>query len=162
MSKFTFSLVLPCWLAQWYIHKCGGSLPVRLPKGSHESFLVQRLSVRKSEAIGVDIAAPGAIEIEIPDNKFKPADVYCCLPLRAKLTLIKSISEYFNLCIAEDLVTHLFPACLKKDLIEAWMENNGIEVNDTNYSGVEKRYRRLREKRLNSQRVKKHRKKCSE
>lgn len=158
MSDFTFSLNLPQWLAQWLTFKCGGVTPIRLPKGSNESLLVQKFSSRKSETDMPDVENPDAVMIEIPENKLKPAHVYCYMSDRAKRLLTQSISEWFNFCLSQDIVRCCFPSKLKKELIEAWMEQNGIEINDTNWSGVEKRFKRLRESMLNSKRVKKHRK----
>lgn len=161
MSKFTFSLVLPSWLAQWYVNRCGGVSPLRMPKGSVESILVQRFTVRKSESISPDIPKPGDLVIEIPDNRAKPAAVYCCLPLKAKKMLEKSISDQFNLCMYEGIIRPCFPNMLKKDLIESWMEQNGIEFTEQNWLGVEKRFTRRRNAMLATMRVRKSRKKTS-
>lgn len=159
MSKFTFNLVLPSWLAQWFINHYGGQLPVRLAKGSIESIIVQRFSMRKTDAESVDISSEGSVQVEIPDSKTKPAASYCFIPDHAKKLIAKSISDNFNMCLAEDIVKPCFPVSLKKELIEAWLEHNNIEFNDTNYQGVEKRFDRLRKDMLNARRVRKARKK---
>lgn len=160
MSKITFNLVLPPWLAQWFVHRCGGTMPVKLPKGSVESVLVQRFTVPKSYAEDPDVTGmSGAVVIEIPENKAKPAETYSHLPVKAKKLLAKSISDNFNLCLAHDIVRPAFPLSLKRELIETWMEQNGIEYTSTNWEGVEKRFTRLRADMLTAQRVKKARKK---
>ena len=162
MSDFTFSLVLPSWIAQWYVHRCGGLSPVRTPKGSVESIIIQRFSRPKSEASAPDTGAEGAIMIIFPENKAKPTAVYNYFPDSAKKILARSISDQFNLCLFNDIVRPLFNNALKSDLIWAWMEENGIERTETNWLGIEKRYSRMRENLLRSRRVQKTRKKTSE
>lgn len=162
MSNITFSLNLPPWLAQWYTNRCGGGSPLRLPKGSVESTIVQRFSRRKSETDRPDFPAAGALTVEIPENKAKPAEIYSYLPDSAKVMLEKSIRSQFDLCLFEDLIRPLFPGMLKRDLIYSWMEKNCIEIDETNWFAVEKRYSRLRRRMLSDIRVKKTRKKTSE
>lgn len=159
MSKFTFNLVLPSWLAQWFISHNGGDYPVKLHKGSVESIIVQRFSLRKKDTDTVDVASSGSVAIEIPESKAKPASSYCFIPEYAKKLVAKSISENFNLCLATDIVKPCFPVELKKDLIEAWMIKNNIEFTDTNYLGIEKRFDRLRSNMLSAKRARKSRKK---
>lgn len=161
MSGITFSLVLPPWLAQWYVHRCGGRSPVRLPKGSVESTIVQSFSRRKSERDAPDFPMPGDLLIEIPDNRAKPAEIYSFVPDSVKFMLQKAIRAQFDLCMFEDIVRPLFPGVMKKDLIYSWMEENGIEIDETNWCAVDKRYSRLRARMLNQARVKKSRKKTS-
>lgn len=161
MPGITFSISLPKWLAQWYSYRCGGGAVIRLPKGSIESTIVQRFSRRKSEASQPDIPSPGDLVIEIPENRAKPAEIYSFVPDSAKQLLYKAILECFDLCMYEDIVRLNFSGVMKKDLIYSWMENNGIEIEETNWFAVEKRYSRLRSRMLSGVRVKKSRKKTS-
>lgn len=162
MSKITFSLVLPPWLAQWYCYHCGGSVPVRMPKGSVESTIVQRFTQRKSEAGTPDIEESGALAIEIPENKIKPAEFYNHVPQSAKIMLERAIRAQFDLCMFQDIVKPLFPGMLKKDLIYAWMDKCGIEPTETNWLAIEKRFMRMKNRMLQNARTKKCRKKTSE
>lgn len=162
MSAITFTLNLPQWLGQWLIFKCGGTSPVRLPKGSVESILVQRFCCRKSESSAPDISREGDIEICFPQNKAKPAEIWSHLPGSAKELLTRYIREHFDMCLYNDIVKPLFPTMLKTDLIWAWMEQNGIETTEANFWAVDKRFCRLRSRMLASRRVSNARKKTSE
>ena len=161
MAQISFSLVLPQWLAQWYLNRCGGSWPVKLPKGSLESIIVQQFSRPKSQGVAPDLTTPGALMIAFPENKAKPANVYNYLPPAAKVMLEKVISNIFDLCLFNDIVAPLFPEMLKKDLIYLWMEENNIEITESNWNAIDKRFSRLRKKLLAEKRSKKSRKKNS-
>lgn len=162
MSNITFSLSLPPWLAQWYTNRRGGSLPIKLAKGSLESITVQKFSRKKSESDAPDIPEEGDLLIEIPDSKIKPAINYSFIPDSAKTLLYKTILEEFDFCMAHEIILPQFTKfsdTLKKNLIYSWMNENGIEFTETNWFGVVQRFDRHRQRLLNKERVKKSRKK---
>lgn len=162
MPRITFSLALPPWLAQWYRSRCGGDRILKLPKFSLESVMIQHFSRKKTEAQSPDIPGPDDIIIEIPENKVKPAEIYSFIPAGVKVMLYKTILEIFDMQLMEDIVRPFNRAKgLKKDLIYSWMKMKNIEIDETNYLGVEKRFDRLRKRMLSAERVKKSRKKTS-
>ncbi len=159
MNPITFSLNLDPYLAQWFSNRHGHKDIISLRKGSVESILVQRFSRRKSEATQPDIPVPGALVIAIPENKAKPAEEYSYISPKVKEMLVMVIRDAFDLCMFEDLVKPKFPDSLKRELIEQWMEHNGIELTETNWLAVDKRYYRLRRRLMTRERVRNIRKK---
>lgn len=158
MPEITFSLVLPQWLAQWYVHRTGGQTPVRMPKNSCESLLVQTFAQKKSAAQHPDIAGQGDLELFIPANKAKPPQTYSHISDSLKSLVRKAISDSFDLAITSELVLRRFPGSFKKDVIEQWMRQNGIEITETACLAIEKRYDRRRAAILTADRVRRHRK----
>lgn len=144
MTGITFELELEDYLKDWFIYAHGGLEPVRLKKGSLESIIVQRFSKHKRDAVTIDKKSESSVSIFIPDNKAKPAEVYCFINDRTKKMIHDAVRMSFDLAISEGLVKNMFPPTLKKDMIYEWMEENGIETSEKNWFAVEKRYNRLR------------------
>lgn len=142
MDRVYFQIELPGYLRDWFVDFCGGDVPVSLPKGGIESIIVQMFTRAKGE-IPEGFHEDG-LPIYIPENKYKPAVKYPYVPPRAKKAVESAIRSRFDLCLFDDLVKHLFPTSLKKDLIWAWMEDHHIEMTETNWLAIEKRYARLR------------------
>lgn len=147
MSCFNIYLPLDPYLAQWFIHEQGGGVPVRLPKGSVESkYLEIYLDKQPADQQGADIAPrDGETAIEIPFFKYKPPHIYNHLPRVAKLGLVAIIRNRFDVAFWTDI--HKLAVLTKRiDInIEAFMEKSGIEITDTNFRTLDKRYKRMRD-----------------
>lgn len=146
MSGFCLYFEMEDYLAQWFIHEQGGFLPVRLFKGSAESIFLE-LNLRKSPADEPpESPANGNVAVAIPTFRNLPPTVYNYLGQRAKAAFISILRDRFDLQLWGAI--HKFGKLkrdTKKALIEAFMENKGIEITDKNWNAVDKRYNRMRE-----------------
>lgn len=143
MSDFTVSIKCPPYLKQFYIKMCGGTHPVTLRKGSPESALVKVLLEIRPEAAPPDIPADDDLIIFLPYSKAKDPRVFNWLSPKAKEALLEFIRSHFDRKIWYDIgIIRELPRRLDA-LIEAWMLANGIEITDTNYQAVIKRFRRM-------------------
>lgn len=139
-----YYLDLPGFLREWFVHDMGGKIPVELPRNSLEhQFFETYLSAPPKEykpVINRDWLA-----IKLPS--FKTKDTRSCYYLapKSERALVSIIYNRFDIEMWKHV--HKFSAVFKhtKKLIEAFMENHGIEVSDTNYQAVLKRYQRKRD-----------------
>ena len=143
------------YLAQWYIHEMGGRMPVSLPRGSVESDILRLFLQKRPEKVPVDVGKDANLAIVIPSWKEKDAMYYNYLDTSAMHCLHQCIKSRFDVQLWTDI--HKIHPRMKmlKDLMEAWMENHGIEVTDTNWSAVTKRYQRKRDIYMKKEKTKK-------
>ena len=106
-----------------------------------------------------EVAAPGKLAIYIPTFRYRPAEFYNYLPRRAYAALLLAIRNRFDIALWRDL--HCFGKITKRqdELIYAWMEKNGIEMTETNWNAIAKRYQRQRDLYLQREAMKKLRNK---
>lgn len=144
MSGICIYLPLEDYIAQWFIHEQGGSVPVRLTRGSIESKLLQVYLMKRPEDILPDIDGEGKLAIEIPSFRYQTPEVFNYLPPRAASLLVGIIRDRFDVQLWKDL--HCFGKLGKRqdELIFAWMEKHGIEPTETNWNTIAKRYQRQR------------------
>lgn len=169
MPASCIEISLPPYLAQWLIYENGDSQPILLPRLSTENRLLEVCLIRKpknlreSGDISSDeqptteesVAPTVEVAIVIPSFKYKPAEKFNYLPRAAKAELVEIIRNRFIIQFWNDLHRLSKIGERKDQLIEAWMEANGIEVNDTNFNSLLKIYQRQ----YGNYRVRKHRRK---
>lgn len=132
------------YLAQWFIHEQGGSSPVLLKRGSIESKILEVYLCKRPHDLPPDCGGQHTVAITIPCFRNRPPEVYNHLPLFARKALANVIRERFDIALWRDL--HVFGKITHRqdELIYAWMEANGIEMTETNWNAIAKRYQRLR------------------
>lgn len=141
----TLHIPLDPYLAQWFIHQCGGETPVSLPKGSIESKILEIYLTKRPVDVKPDLGGEGQLAIYIPTCRNRPPEYYNHLPKHAKAALIESIRNRFDVDLWNDL--HHFGAICRNrqdELIYAFMEKHGIEADETNWNAIAKRYQRQR------------------
>ena len=143
MSQFTIHLDLEPYLAQWFIHEQGGEHPVTLTRGSDESDILELFLKPQPSAIPAR-PAPTDTQIFIPTFKHKDVRTYNYLPPRATLALKKTIRTRFVIQLWNDLYKFENIGKRNDELIYAWMEAHGIELNETNWCAISKIYYRKR------------------
>lgn len=145
MSQICIYIELDPYLLQWFVHDSGGKTPVELERGSVESKILEVYLAKRPPDIPPEVAAPGKVAIYIPTFRYRPAEVYNYLPKRAYAALLLSIRNRFDVALWNDL--HRFGKITKRqdELIYAWMEKNGIEMTETNWNAIAKRYQRQRD-----------------
>lgn len=137
------------YLKQWFIHEQGGEYPVNLVRGSIESnMLFQFLINKKTEE--PPIIDDRTLAINIPSFKKRDPRTYNYLPPMAKVALHKCIKNRFDVQMWNDLHQFSNLGMQIDDLIYAWMEKHGIELSETNWNAIAKRYQRKRKTYLNN------------
>lgn len=131
------------YLKQWFIHEQGGEYPVSLVRGSVESCMLQ-LFLENKKAETADIVDEKTLAIRIPSFKRKDPRTYNYLPPMAKVALHKCIKNRFDVQMWQDLHQFSNLGIQIDDLIYAWMEKHGIELTETNWNAIAKRYQRKR------------------
>lgn len=144
MCQICLYIPLEDYLAQWFIHEHGGEVPVRLIRGSVESKILEVFLTHWPEDRLPDTAGDGKLAIVIPSFRNRPPEVFNYLPQRALSSLLSIIRNRFDIQLWSDL--HHFGKISKRqdELIYAWMEKHGIEMTETNWNAIAKRYQRQR------------------
>ena len=144
MSNYCIYLKMPSYLRQWFIHRHGGSDPVQLIRGSIESKLLQRATVKMPENILPPRQQEGEVAICIPYSKSHDPRIYNYITETGKRALIQRIKEDFDLDVWEYLHDFGKVGTQQKDLIYLFMEQRGIKEDGTCWDAIAKIYQRLR------------------
>ena len=131
------------YLKQWFVHEQGGDYPVNLIRGSVESDML-RLFLENKSADSAPVIDDRTLAINIPSYKKKDPRTYNYLPPMAKVALHKCIKNRFDVQMWQDLHHFSNLGIQIDDLIYAWMEKHGIELTETNWNAIAKRYQRKR------------------
>lgn len=154
MAEVYIYLKLDPYLAQWFVNEMGGE-PVRLPKRSAESDILEFFLKPTPEGILPERKKEGDISIVLPAFKHKDPAHFNYLPPRAMKALARCISTRFKVQLWQDLhQLHHTESCIT-DLIYAWMENHGIELTAQNWETLRQMYFRKRKVYLREKNVKK-------
>ena len=144
MSNLCIYLPLEDFLAQWFVNENGGEVPVHLVRGSVESKILEVYLTHRPQDLLPDTDGNGKLAIAIPSFRNRPPEVFNFLPKYAMASLINIIRNRFDIQLWNDL--HHFGKITKRqdELIYAWMEKHGIEITETNWNAIAKRYQRQR------------------
>lgn len=157
MSQFLLYLPLEDYLSQWFINDQGGESPVKLSRGSVESKILEVYLMKRPKDLEPDINIEGKVPIVIPEFRNRPPEYYNFLPKFAVVSLQNVIRSRFDISLWKDL--NGFGNIIRNrqdELIFAWMEKNGIELNEKNWNAIAKRYQRQRNVYLHRERSKKN------
>ena len=146
-------LSLDSYLAQWFIHDQGGDNPVRLRRGSIESaFLEQALTKPPADYVP-ELQRPGDVSIVLPQFKHIDTRTRFYLPPRGRDALIAIIRQRFDVEMWRELHKWSNFFLRRQDhLIYSFMEAHGIEMTETNFNAIAKRYQRKRDYYLRTKR----------
>ena len=90
-NPYFIYLDLDPYLAQWFVHDAGGTLPVELRKLSTERRILEVFLQKLPPGAKPDLKDDRKIEIAIPVSRTKPPKSYNYLPRRAKEELKRCI-----------------------------------------------------------------------
>lgn len=161
-NRFYIYLDIDPYLAQWFINEQGGNNPVQLKRGCMESNILEQF-LKKTPKNGLpDLDKEHKLSIIIPEFRHKPPATYNYLPPKATQMLINCIRNRFDLELWNSL--HKFTTLFKRqdELIYAFIEKHNIEINETNWNAIAKRYRRKRDLYHTYERIKKYKKKIKD
>ena len=144
MSNYCIYLKMPPYLRQWFIHRHGGSDPVQLIRGSIESKLLQRATVKMPENILPPRQQEGEVAINIPYSKSHDPRIYNYITETGKRALIQQIKSDFDIDVWEYLHDFGKVGKQQKELINMFMEQRGIKEDGTCWDAIAKIYQRLR------------------
>ena len=144
MSNYCIYLKMPSYLRQWFIHRHGGSDPVQLIRGSIESKLLQRATVKMPDGVMPPRQQEGEVAINILYSKSHDPRIYNYITETGKRALIQRIKDDFDLDVWEYLHDFGKVGSQQKDLIYLFMEQRGIKEDGTCWDAIEKIYQRLR------------------
>ena len=140
----TFYIDLPPYLRQWLIFSMGGVTPVKFPKGSPFNALIRLFMRNKKESESWESASQDSVAIYIPKFPGKDPNYYNYMPLKARSALRELIRDAFDAQLYSEFVAFKNIGRRKNDIMVAWMEENGIEIDDRNTSAVAKRLQIVR------------------
>ena len=144
MSEYCVYLKMPSYLRQWFIHRHGGGNPVQLIRGSIESKLLQRATIKMPQGVMPPRQQEGEVAINIPYNKKHDPRFYNYITETGKNALISRIKEDFDIDVWEYLHDFGKVGAQQKDLIYLFMEQRGIKEDGTCWDAIAKIYQRLR------------------
>ena len=144
MSNYCIYLKMPSYLRQWFIHRHGGSDPVQLIRGSIESKLLQRATVKMPDGVMPPRQQEGEVANNIPYSKSHDPRIYNYITETGKRALIQRIKEDFDIDVWEYLHDFGKVGTQQKDLIYLFMEQRGIKEDGTCWDAIAKIYQRLR------------------
>lgn len=155
MEKFYVYLKLETYLRQWFVCNMGGAEPVELPRGSIERNIFDIFLSKVPENYIPRPKGEDEVAIVVPSFKHKDPHVYNYLPPHAECALLRCVKNRFEIELWNDLHRFGYLGQQQQDIIYAWMEQNGIELTETNWNTIAKIYQRKRNYYLNLKRKKK-------
>lgn len=145
------------YLRQWFVDQNGGSVPVKLPKGSPEASVLFYFLKCPPEGYVPEKPAENDLPIVIPQFKGKDTRYCFFLPETAKDVLREMIRTRFDLDMWSVLSKMVLQFKRLDKAIDAFMESRGIELTEKNWNAVNKRFQRKRDiyRRIKSRKSKK-------
>ena len=131
------------WLKQWLINEQGQE-PIRFLRNSTENDILQLYLKLLPKDAEPDLPDKSTVAIVLPHFKKKDVRVYNYLDKHGKTVLRNCIRSRMVLAMWNDLSQFGNIGKRKQDLIWAWMEANGIELDETNFCALQKIYQRRR------------------
>lgn len=144
MSEYCVYLKMPSYLRQWFIHRHGGGTPVNLIRGSIESKILQRATIKQPENVMPPRQCEGEVAINIPYSKSHDPRTYNYITETGKNALLGRIKDDFDIDVWDYLHDFGKVGAQQKDLIYLFMEQRGIHEDGTCWDVIAKIYQRLR------------------
>lgn len=139
------------YLRDWLCASYGSTEHIAFHKGSAEAATLRAFLRKRTVADKPDLPRPSSVAIILPKSRDRDPNAWNVLPDKGRSMLLKAIKSRFD----AELFTDVFP-CMGVDtldaLITAWMESHGIEISDTNFQSVIKRFNRRRSRFLAKER----------
>lgn len=144
MSNICVYIHMDRYLRQWFINE-RGSDPVVLQKGSVESSILKLFLRRIHEGETPVVKSPDTVSVVIPSFKLRDPAIHNYLPPRAERLFCSFVRKRFDMELLQDLIEFPVEGEDLQDLIYAWMESHGMEIDEINFMAVKKRFDRKRQ-----------------
>lgn len=139
------------YLRDWLYSAYGSTDHIAFHKGSAEAATLRAFLRKRTAADKPDLQRPSAVAIILPQSRDRDPNSWNVLPEKGRSMLLKAVKSRFD----AELFADVFP-CMGVDtldaLITAWMDSHGIEISDTNFQSVIKRFNRRRSRFLAKER----------
>lgn len=154
----TIFLHLPPYLRSWTLHQFGESGIVSFPKGSVENHIMQ-IGLRKPRVDETTIihCPEGWTAVNVPQLRGVNLASRNYLPDKVRTAIEGVILRRFDIALWYVICAIGFKVASKKDILEAWMEANGIEPDEPNSWSVTQRANRLLKRYADRQRARRKR-----
>ena len=157
MNDVFLNLILPPYLKQWLINATGGTEPIRFAKGSPYSSFLREFLRHKRECESFTMWSPECVRIVIPHFPGKDPEYYNYISPKSSDAFVDMVRDFFDCELARVVKSFDNIGRCKYNILTAWMENHGIEVDDRNTCAVLKRWQLIQSRISNNERQKKFR-----
>ena len=130
------------YLAQWLINDNGGTTPIEFRKYSIENRILRSFLTPLPPNAVPNLPSKNSVAVKIPEYPGGDPGRVNYLPVAAMKMLHDAIRERFLIELWTSLHQFGHIGKRRQDLVVAWMEVHGIEVNDTNFNTILKIYQR--------------------
>ena len=146
-----------------FVYDCDADIrdlePVVTLRGSAERNILEMCLTKQPNAVPDPYPSDATICIEIPYFLNRPPEVFCYLSPSARELLETTVRNHFRLSLTKWMNKMLFQyrviktggSATQEKVIEAFMENNGIEYTETNLLAIKQLWRRLANNEYNAQ-----------
>lgn len=141
-QKYLYIELAP-YLREWLVHNCGGHEPLRFARSSIEyKILSTGICECEEDDVLDDMDNRRNLSIEVPPVATRLYGPFVSLTSDAQRLLTEVVRNRFK--VALWLFLHKFDSIGQRQdlMIMDWMEENGIEVTDTNFNTIVKIYQR--------------------
>ena len=142
--EYYIYLKMPSYLRQWVVNRHGGETPVHLIRGSVESKLLQRVTVKMPDGMIPPKRQPDELAIVIPSQKIHDPKTYNHITETGKSCMVKMFKNAFDIDLWNFLSDFGAIGRKQKDLIYLFMEQNGIAEDGQCWDAIAKSYQRMR------------------
>ena len=142
-ERLIIHLALDPYLAQWLTYKYDG-LVVEFPRNSAENDILEIYLSKPPIFASNNHPGENRVPILVPCFKHKNIRYNTYLSAASRRVLALCIRKRFSIELWNDLFKFGNIGKRKQDIIWAWMETHGIEMNDTNWNTIAKIYMRKR------------------
>lgn len=156
-KEYCIHVRLSTYLRQWFLHLYQGQEPIELRRGAPERDIIHR-HLSKVPVEGME-PSDETVAISVPTFKGINRNYNHFITRQGYDALRAVIKAGFDMQLWRNIHAVDGKGVLMKDKIMDWMEDNGIEVTDTNYETLWKIYQRKRKVYANGRKVRKYHKK---
>ncbi len=133
------------YVADWFIHEQGGEIPVKLIRSSIENQIIETFIQKPPKDFVPELNHQGKIPIVLTGYRHKPKESWNYLPKEAMKALCICIQNRFDICLWKEIHRFLPKYSRTKQLIFAFIEKHGIELEESTFDTIAKRYQRKRD-----------------
>ena len=126
MSQFLIYVNLPKHLSQFITHHLGE--PVVFPPQSNENSVIRAFLHRRPDGLKPELPEEGMTAVAIPDSVSKPPEVFNYVGPKGKAAICEAIKDIFLRALWSEVSTLNNSAVGLNNLIAAWCESHGIDV----------------------------------
>lgn len=146
MNNVLLHISLTPYLAEWFIHKHGGDQPVKLHRGSPESYILEQgLRTKPQKGKTVPVPEDANVVIKIPNFRLVDPRRYPYVPEKVVNQLKQSIRKDFKIELWYELHQLEKLSLPITDIVEQFMRKHGITYSNEAWETIRQTYYRMRD-----------------